>query len=741
MKKKSVALLFVMTAALSLFACSKKEGTPDNSGSQAEITQSQTEKVPDSNATPTAGQVSINIDEVKLPENPKQVIYNQQYTNYAEVPVDEGFMISADGNVYHYDFACGTELWMRENGKNSGNVISDEDFITTYTLPICQLDEATLKQFYGLIQKVDMNEELKTESAGCDMGSHTKAVSVDGRNFCVLDEYGDYSGTLTGQGAADVLAFIENTVQPVISKWTVPDNLGTAYVTPGHCELVNVKNGDWTIGDSWFSSNNYLVTSKGQADYLKKIYNIDLAEYLSNYNDYYTTVFYAVMYDKVNSTGYNIEYAGCAVNSNGITPIQSENYSAPENDEIGNESEEFLTIAEIPAAALFYFYDDGYVIPEWSVLDEYNSEAESYALKIAEEFNGELVPDAYKFTDGSYGFQFRIREGIDRNCIFNINVMCGEQSGEIKGAVLGDYGYLTGPKYVYDADGKMILSTDNSKPVSLNPASEQKEEDTVILYKGEDICNLDSLKNALLNISDAEGMDEFQDEVIIDDGGWYTIKLTRELKKYSDEGTSITRLDYMLVLDTPYAYSYGENNGLLATTSIWKEVLPDGIVDMSEIKETASFPESDTYTINQYSGKDGNVFMNMEEVWSSYTDGGALGQINITDGTGKELFRYEPFMEYITGVDIAEVTKEMGKKEAVLTAENDAVMKEITEAGVYSGPLGDVFKTESRVFNLDGGNSLKVDLSFFEFEDNLDVSITCFLNDNMIVDSRAFGGH
>ncbi len=114
------------------------------------------------------------------------------------------------------------------------------------------------------------------------------------------------------------------------------------------------------------------------------------------------------------------------------------------------------------------------------------------------------------------------------------------------GAYSVDDGFFSSPTCIYDADGNMLLHVDNTKPVSLNPASTNEGRDTADLYRGADICSLDAIKEYLLKPSDFDISEDFSDEITIEDGGWYTISLSRTFSRENIDGTASASLHYKL---------------------------------------------------------------------------------------------------------------------------------------------------------------------------------------------------
>lgn len=756
MKKKSVVLMLIMTAVLFLFSCGKEETGPEKTDSQQKASEQEKQPGTDSAeptsapAEPTAVPVKVVPEEVKLPDNPKQVIFNRQYRNFAEVPMNYGYLITADGGIYYYNFAYGTDISMRKEA--SADVLPETEFVTRYSTPVGYLEETALKEFYGLIQQVNMREKLETEHAACDAGSHTLAVSTNGVNFCILSESGDIEGKLTGPGAAATLEFIDKTVMPALSDCSVPYNEEKIYISPEHCEIVKKTAQNGEFGDlfgNWNLTSKYLIRSREEADYLKNVYGIDLSECFSSYNDYFSYMYYAVMYNKVFSTSFDVDYAGFEINSNGILPIPSESYSAPEDEfyDDGTGVEEFLTIAEIPMDSLYCFYDDDYAVPEWSSLPGYNSEAEEYAVKIGDDFHLKLVPEEYSCTEDTCSFTFKNAREADMPCRMVINVVCDRAGGKILGAFSMDSSLQWGSFRccVFDADGNIVLDEESDKPYTLIAGAEQKEEDAVILYNEEDIRELDTMKASLLSVSDLDTMDEFSDVVTIADGGWYKIILSRELACDSKAGGTAKVLKERLVFLPAFSVDYGwgsSDEGLtLADYSISRGKLSDGTDYTYEIKETPGFPETNSFYTYAFYGKDGNLICSSEEIWETGTDSGTLGSIRINDGNGEELFWYDGVMSYISGVDIAELRDGMEADKAVFNAENDEVIADILKEGLDYVPTEDAFKTIYLTASPDNEHSIKADIMFFDYMGEADAFFMVYMNDTVIIASRAFGGH
>lgn len=749
MKKKSIMLMLFMIVAAFLFACSKSEDVPENKDIQPTVTQEKNDSQvsPEPSVEPKVNQSP----DINLPDNPKQIIYNQNYNNNAETAVNTGYLICADGGIYYYNYAYGALPWM-EVESDQADKMSDFDYVTTYTTPVGCLDEAVLKEFYDLIQKVDMQEMLQTENVACDAGSRTKSISTDGVQFCILSETGDYEGELTGQGAKAALEFIDKAIKPVISDCSVPYNEENILVIPNHCEVINLKDGNWNIKDSSHpleSSAKYLIRTKGEADYLKEVYNIDLQDYLANYTDYYSYVYYALVYTKVYSTGFNIRYSCFDINSNGIMPIPSLDYSAPDDEfyDDGTGVQEFVTIAEIPIDSLYFFYNDDYAVPEWSSFPEYNRVAEEYAVKIGDDFHVDLISEKYYCSEDTCTFTFENDRNPDMVSRLILNVVCDRNSGNILGAFLLDSELQWSGSHccIFDAEGNIVLDEEKSKPFTLLDASEYREEDAVLLYNDEDIRCLDTMKDALLSVSDIESMDEFSDEITIVDEDWYKITLFRELAREKEAADTITYLteSLMFIPDFPidYGWSTSDEGVTLADYGILIGKLSDGTDYIYEIKETPDSPENESYYEYSFYDKDGNLFCSSDEIWETYTDGGALRSIRITDADGEERFCYDGVMSYISGVDINKLRDEMEADKAEFDPDADEIISYIRDNGLDYIPVDDVFKTLYLTSDLDDDHTLKVDMLFFDYMGEADVYFIGFINDDVIFNVRAFGGH
>lgn len=348
--------------------------------------------------------------------------------------------------------------------------------------------------------------------------------------------------------------------------------------------------------------------------------------------------------------------------------------------------------------------------------------ATGLAQKIADGLGVTLASDAFDDAEDYTLFKLTDDRDTDNTLEYRFHVDFDDETGELRGAYSTAEDFWMNNTYVYDADGSIILYADNTKPVSLNPESADRADNGTVLFKGEDLCKSDKIREALLSISDVKDKEDFSDTITIVDGGWYEINLSRNLSRYDDNGCMTTELFYKLEF-WPRFHNELWKEAELAYGYVTETELSDGTLARGRYTSATTFPEAETYHEYEFYDAAGKLIGTSKMRWDVYIDGGALNYVELADAEGKELFSYDSASESISGYDMDELKTELGAVDGQFEQDTD------------------VQKIDIKILPIDADHSLRVQLQFYILYNNIDFQITCFMNDWAFIDTPAYGGH
>lgn len=515
--RKIVILISLFTILISLTACGTNDKYGNGRTSKAEYNF-------DENIA------SIVVDDVELPDNPKQIMYKYSYLNYAWGCVDYGNIVCADGSVYTYDFS---DYEYYESKSTAKDPISDYEFITKYADPICVLDEKTVKTLYALIQKIDLNEKFEAERDAIDAGSRSLNVSPDGETIYIIKDEGDFEGELKGEAAQTAIYYIEENVNPQIKSLREENEEQPIYITPAHSDIVTVETDDWNKPSE---EKRFLIQGIDDAKRLGEMYGIDLTQYYNfepvEYED-------CVRYIAVLSPNSNKRIEGFKLVAFDFTPCYDD--ITDSNSDCGS-----IVLTEIPKNQLIMkdmikFYEG------WSRVTEFFPEGTdleenvtALAQKFADENGLTFDADNHFLTKSYINYYFTEKDGEKLSKGINLHILFDKDNYEIIGAYDSDEDNENVPSevpfIVYDADGSEILRADSTNEFAISPTNDV---DNLILYKGQDIRELDALKDNIVMFDDIKDLDSFKETIDVADGEWFSVELYQNLYKYGDNNKEV----------------------------------------------------------------------------------------------------------------------------------------------------------------------------------------------------------
>lgn len=136
------------------------------------------------------------------PEIPDEgIIIIKEYVNWAWGYQHHGSFIDIKGNVYEFDFS---DSAYRNDITTEQEFLEELESIYQSSQPIASVDASLIEKCYLKIAEIDLNAEIKSESAACDMGQNSLYV-LSNHQMVLLNSIGDLNKERDDKAAREIV--------------------------------------------------------------------------------------------------------------------------------------------------------------------------------------------------------------------------------------------------------------------------------------------------------------------------------------------------------------------------------------------------------------------------------------------------------------------------------------------------------------------------------------------------------
>lgn len=200
--KKIVAGILIAAMGLSLVACAKDAEKAKSKSKKDDAFQNKIESLQElKNSKQSIGGVDAEDgwwEEYGLSEN--DVILQAYHSNFAWGAQYGGSFVTANGNVYQFDFS--ESVW-----QDGYNEIEEMQKVIESTDPVKTFDLATTKELFLAGYGVDTSERMPDTHLACDAGEDCIEVYVKDKGLTLVFEVGDNYGFYNEASVGKIVRF------------------------------------------------------------------------------------------------------------------------------------------------------------------------------------------------------------------------------------------------------------------------------------------------------------------------------------------------------------------------------------------------------------------------------------------------------------------------------------------------------------------------------------------------------